>query len=107
MTDAADALRHLVVVLGDQLDPASAALADFDPTRDAVWMAEVAHEATHAWSTQARIAVFLAAMRQFRDALRARGWRVEYRALDTHTHATLEDALAAALRLTEVPLRRA
>ena len=97
MTDAADAIRHLVVVLGDQLDPASAALADFDPTRDAVWMAEVAHEATHAWSTQARIAVFLAAMRQFRDALRARGWRVEYRALDTHRHATLEDALAADL----------
>lgn len=90
-------VRHLVVVLGDQLDARSAAFDDFDPARDAVWMAEVAHEATQVWSTQPRIAVFLAAMRHFRDALRARGWRVAYRALDTHAHATLEDALAADL----------
>jgi deoxyribodipyrimidine photolyase-related protein len=57
-------------------------------------MAEVAHEAEHVWSTQPRITIFLAAMRHFRDALRARGWRVVYRALDEHTHATLEDCLA-------------
>ncbi|UAY75093.1 MULTISPECIES: cryptochrome/photolyase family protein [Pseudoxanthomonas] len=102
---AGPGVRHLVVVLGDQLDPDSAALHDFDPDRDAVWMAEVAHEASHVWSTQPRIALFLAAMRHFRDALRARGWRVEYRALDTHDFATLEDALAhdlAALRPDKV-----
>jgi deoxyribodipyrimidine photolyase-related protein len=96
-TGAAAPVRHLVVVLGDQLDPDSAAFDDFDPARDAVWMAEVAHEATQVWSTQARIAMFLAAMRHFRDALCARGWRVEYRALDEHPHATLEAALAADL----------
>ncbi|MBN8213804.1 MAG: cryptochrome/photolyase family protein [Xanthomonadales bacterium] len=95
-------IRNLVVVLGDQLDADSAAFAGFDPACDAVWMAEVAHEATQVWSTKARIAMFLAAMRHFRDALIARGWRVEYRALDTHafaTHAltTLEAALAADL----------
>jgi deoxyribodipyrimidine photolyase-related protein len=90
-------VRNLVVVLGDQLDPDSAAFEGFDARRDAVWMAEVAHEANQVWSTQPRIAVFLAAMRHFRDALRARGWQVHYRALDTHDHATLEAALAADL----------
>jgi len=87
-------VRHLIVVLGDQLDAESTVFADFDPARDAVWMAEVAHEATQVWSGKPRIAVFLAAMRHFRDALRARGFVVHYRALDTHDAATLEEALA-------------
>lgn len=98
-------LRNLVLVLGDQLDLESAAFDGFEPARDAVWMAEVAHEAGQVWSTQARIAVFLAAMRKFRDALRARGWTVHYRALDAHDAPTLEAALAedlAALRPARV-----
>lgn len=86
--------RHLVVVLGDQLDADSAVFDDFDPALDVVWMAEVDHEATQVFSTRARIAVFLAAMRHFRDALLARGIRVEYRALGTHAFDTLEAALA-------------
>ncbi|MBW8311152.1 MAG: cryptochrome/photolyase family protein, partial [Rhizobium sp.] len=90
-------LRHLVLVLGDQLDRGSAVFDDFDPATDVVWMAEVAHEATQVWSTQPRIAVFLAAMRAFRDELRARGWTVHYRALGEHEHPTLEAALAADL----------
>ncbi|KFN46891.1 cryptochrome/photolyase family protein [Arenimonas metalli] len=90
----ADSLRNLVLVLGDQLDAGSAVFDDFDPARDAVWMAEVAHEATQVWSTKPRIAIFLAAMRQFRDALRARGFTVHYRALDEHAHPDLESALA-------------
>jgi deoxyribodipyrimidine photolyase-related protein len=90
-------LRHLVLVLGDQLDADSSVFDDFDPACDAVWMAEVAHEATQVWSTQPRIAIFLAAMRHFRDALRARGFTVHYRALDEHAHPTLEAALAADL----------
>ncbi len=76
------AVRRLVVMLGDQLDPNSAALEGFDARRDAVWMAEVAEESTHVWSHKARIAVFLAAMRHYRDALRKRGLRVLYRQLD-------------------------
>ncbi len=90
----AEPLRNLVLVLGDQLDADSAAFDGFEPARDAVWMAEVAGEAGRVWSTQARIAVFLAAMRQFRDVLRARGWTVHYRALDGHEAPTLEAALA-------------
>ncbi len=74
-------MRNLVLILGDQLDEESAAFDDFDAKQDIVWMAEVAHESTKVWSTKPRIAVFLAAMRHFRDALRERGWRVVYREL--------------------------
>ena len=76
------ALRHLVLVLGDQLDEDSSAFDGFDPAQDAVWMAEVIEESTHVWSSQPRTALFLAAMRHFAQALRARGWPVHYRALD-------------------------
>ncbi|MGL6289391.1 MAG: cryptochrome/photolyase family protein, partial [Silanimonas sp.] len=87
-------LRHFVLVLGDQLNLDSAAFDGFDPAQDAVWMAEVAHESTQVWSTKPRIAVFLAAMRHARDALRAKGFPVHYRELDGHEATTLEVALA-------------
>jgi deoxyribodipyrimidine photolyase-related protein len=35
-------VRHLVLILGDQLDAQSSALQGFDPAQDVVWMAEVA-----------------------------------------------------------------
>lgn len=75
-------MRNLVLVLGDQLNRDSAAFDGWDASQDVVWMAEVAGEATHVWNHKARIAVFLAAMRHFRDALRDEGVRVEYRELD-------------------------
>ncbi len=74
-------LRNLVVILGDQLDERSAAFDGFDPAADAVWMAEVAHESEKVWVAKPRIAIFLAAMRHFRDTLGKRGWRVFYRSL--------------------------
>ncbi|HEY9144040.1 MAG TPA: cryptochrome/photolyase family protein [Arenimonas sp.] len=89
-----ESLRHLVLVLGDQLDRDSAVFDDFDPATDAVWMAEVDHEATQVWSGKPRIALFLAAMRRFRDELRERGWTVHYRCLGEHDAASLEQALA-------------
>jgi deoxyribodipyrimidine photolyase-related protein len=51
--------RALVVVLGDQLDPDSAAFDGLDPSCDVVWMAEAREESTHVWSHKVRIAVFL------------------------------------------------
>ena len=69
-----DRVRHLVLVLGDQLDEASSAFAGFDPAQDVVWMAEVAGESTHVWSAKQRIAVFLSAMRHFVQSVRQRGW---------------------------------
>jgi len=75
-------VRHLVIVLGDQLDAQSSALQGFDATQDVVWMAEVAEESTHVWSAKQRIAVFLSAMRHFAEDLRARGLPLSYTALD-------------------------
>ncbi len=88
-------LRHLVLVLGDQLDPDSAAFDGFDPAQDAIWMAEVLEESTHVWSSKPRIALFLSAMRHYRDAQRARGRTVHYTALDDAV-----PSLAAALAAT-------
>jgi deoxyribodipyrimidine photolyase-related protein len=87
-------LRRLVVILGDQLDPDSAVLDGVDPACDALWMAEVAAESEHVWSHKARIAVFLSAMRHFRDAQLAAGRNVHYSALGEHGSPTLAAALA-------------
>ncbi|MGQ0801532.1 MAG: cryptochrome/photolyase family protein [Pseudomarimonas sp.] len=79
--------RHLVLVLGDQLDAASAAFAGFDPAQDRIWMAEVAGESSKVWSSKPRTLMFLAAMRHYALELRARGWPLSYREL------TLEGAI--------------
>jgi deoxyribodipyrimidine photolyase-related protein len=75
-------VRNLVIVLGDQLDDHSSALAGFDLAQDLVWMAEVAEESTHVWSAKQRITVFLSAMRHFAQQLRAQGLPVLYTPLD-------------------------
>ena len=94
--------RSLVIILGDQLDRAGAAFDGFDRSRDRVWMAEVAEESTHVWTHKARIAVFLSAMRHFRDRLAAEGLEVDYTELAAAPQAgepaTLAEALAESLR---------
>ena len=75
--------RHLVVVLGDQLNADSAAFDGFDRECDAVLMMEVAEEARYVPQHKIRLALFFSAMRHFRRALEDRGYRVHY--------ATLED----------------
>lgn len=90
--------RALIIVLGDQLDLNASGLDGFDPDQDRVWMAEVNEESTHVWSSQPRIAMFLAGMRHFAQALRARNWRVSYRQLDDGRDiATLAQALTQAI----------
>ena len=76
-------IRDLIVILGDQLDRESPLFETFDSRLDRVWMAEVIEESNHVWSHKARIAVFLGAMRHFRDELRMRGWTVEYRQINS------------------------
>jgi deoxyribodipyrimidine photolyase-related protein len=94
-------MRHLVLVLGDQLNRDSAAFDGFDAARDRVWMSETPHETTHVWCHRLRIAFFLAAMRRFRDALRAEGMAVDYAELAPHARddrgTTFGDRLALAL----------
>lgn len=75
-------LRRLVLVLGDQLWLGNPALAGFDPAQDAVLMIEAPGEAAQVWSHQARIAVFLSAMRHFRQTLQQQRWPLRYVALD-------------------------
>ena len=89
--------RHLVLILGDQLDEASTAFDGFDPEQDKVLMVEAFEESTHVWSHKIRTALFLSAMRHFAESLRQRGWPVDYRALDTHGDKTLADGLLAAI----------
>ncbi len=87
--------RHLVVVLGDQLNRDASAFDGFDAAQDIVWMAEASDESTHVWSSQQRITLFLAAMRHFAQALRDEGLALDYRELH---EGSLGAALADALR---------
>jgi deoxyribodipyrimidine photolyase-related protein len=102
-------LRHLVLVLGDQLDLDAVAFDGYDDAHDAVWMAEVAEESTHVWSSKPRTVMFLAAMRHFAQALRAAGRQVHYTRLDdlanlgslqAQLHADIERLRPARLVMT-------
>ena len=103
---ATEPLRHLVVVLGDQLDENSSAFDGFDKSQDAVWMAEVAEESTHVWSSKQRIALFLSAMRHFAAAVTAREWSVHYSKLDdvSNTHTLAGELRATIERLQPASL---
>ncbi len=89
--------RHLVFILGDQLDEASSAFDGFDPAQDRVLMVEAFEESTHVWSHKIRTTLFLSAMRHFAESLRQRGWPVDYRALESHGDKTLVGGLLAAM----------
>ena len=75
-------MATLRLVLGDQLSPAIASLADIDPARDVVLMCEVAEEATYVPHHRKKIAFVFSAMRHFAGELRARGLVVDYVRLD-------------------------
>ena len=90
--------RDLVLVLGDQLSASSPTLTQLDQATGSVLMIEAPGEASHVWSHKARIALFIAAMRHFRDELRARGFTVHYIALGDSSEAGLPARLGEALR---------
>jgi deoxyribodipyrimidine photolyase-related protein len=78
---------RIIVVLGDQLDAHSPALATADPEHDHIVMMEVAEESSHVPSHRARTVLFLSAMRHFAARLRepgvhAQGFQVTYSRLD-------------------------
>jgi deoxyribodipyrimidine photolyase-related protein len=92
-------MRHLILILGDQLNRDSAVWDDFDPQVDAVWMAEVERESTKVWNHKARIVVFLASMRHFAESLRQEGMTVHYRRLDDpENHGDFMMELEAAVK---------
>lgn len=81
-SDKAMKLRHLVIVLGDQLDGQSAAFDGFDPEQDAILQMEVREEASYVPQHKRRLVYFFAAMRHFRDEQRTAGRTVYYAELD-------------------------
>ncbi|WDQ18373.1 cryptochrome/photolyase family protein [Rhodopirellula sp. P2] len=93
-------IRHLVLVLGDQLNHDSDAFTDFDPISDRVWMAENDEEATHVWSHQTRLVGFFSPMRHFRDELIQRGFDVIYHELSGDRRKARESSFASVLRKT-------
>ena len=72
----------LVPILGDQLTPGIASLRDLDPAVTTVLMMEVADETTYVRHHKKKLAYILSAMRHHADALRERGWAVDYVKLD-------------------------
>lgn len=91
-------MRHVVLVLGDQLSFTSPALEGFDPAQDSVLMIEAPGEATAVWSHKARIAIFLSAMRHFMNRVADHGWPIDYVRLDDPDEPTFGSRLRAALR---------
>jgi deoxyribodipyrimidine photolyase-related protein len=102
-------MRHVVLVLGDQLTFSSLALEGFDPEQDCILMIEAPGESTEVWSHKARIAIFLSAMRHFIHEVSERGWPFVYVQLDESAEpsfgARLRDVLCRfrpqALRMVE------
>ena len=95
-------LRHLILVLGDQLNHDASALTDFDAQQDAVWMAEVDEESTHVKSAKQRTTLFLSAMRHFAADLRQKKWRLLYTTIDAHDNVgTLAGELDKAIATTQ------
>ena len=91
--------RHLILILGDQLDEKSSAFDGIDPAQDVVLMVEALEESTHVWSHKIRTTLFLSAMRHFAQALQQRTvpLRVDYRSLDKEGDSTLAAGLLAAI----------
>ncbi len=89
--------RHLVLILGDQLNFDNPALEGFDPKLDAIFMVEATDEATKVWSHKARIVLFLSAMRHFHKSLLCRyssSLKIFYFKLGEHGYETLTAAWA-------------
>ncbi len=75
-------MSRLILILGDQLSPDIAALAEADRDRDIVVMAEVVDEAGYVRHHPKKIAFLFSAMRKFALSLEADGWTVAYTRLD-------------------------
>ena len=90
--------RHLVWVLGDQLDATSAAFDGFDPAQDAVLMVEARRAATYIPQHRAKLVLFFSAMRHFAAEQEAPGRLVHYSRLDAPgNHGTLTGAARRAM----------
>ena len=74
--------QRLCLVLGDQLSFDLPSLTALEQQRGTVLMVEVMEEATYVPHHPQKIILIFSAMRHFAQALRDRGWRVQYVTLD-------------------------
>lgn len=88
----------LVLVLGDQLQPNHPLLADADPARTRILMAEVPAEVGRHPNHRSRVLLFLGAMRAFARARRDEGWDVTYQRIGDAEHADLPAFVRACVR---------
>ena len=89
--------HQLILVLGDQLDRESAALAACGKDRDVVLMIEARAESQRIQSHQVRTTLFLSAMRHHAVWLEAQGYKVDYVRIDRPEAASFATALTAAI----------
>jgi deoxyribodipyrimidine photolyase-related protein len=89
--------HQLILILGDQLDRESAALAACDRKRDRILMIEARNESERVPSHQARTALFLAAMRHHADWLEQQGFALDYVRIGQPDAASFDSALRAAI----------
>lgn len=98
-------VRHLHLVLADQLDLNSVVFEGFDAETDAVWMAEVEEGEYHEWCHKLRVAFSLSAMRHFRSTLEETGKQVHYTALSARAEDDRGASLSEVLRRDVEQLR--
>ena len=91
-------IRHLVLILGDQLDLDASGLDGFDAKKDRILMVEAMAESTEVPSSKQRTAVFLSAMRHFGEELKAQKMPLHYLKLDDPENVgTIEGELSKAI----------
>jgi deoxyribodipyrimidine photolyase-related protein len=91
-------MKSLRFLLGDQLTATISSLADCDPARDVILMAEVMGEGTYVRHHKQKIVLVLSAMRHFASELEKLGFTVDYVRLDDPANSgTLEGELRRAV----------
>lgn len=86
------------VILGNQLFPAEHLPP---PERSVVFMAEDFSLCTYTRHHKKKLVLFLAAMRNYADALRSQGYDVRYHALEDNDDSSYEEKLTATLEATK------
>jgi deoxyribodipyrimidine photolyase-related protein len=93
-------IRHLRLVLGDQLSFENPVLQEGDPEHDLVLMAEVVEETRYVRHNRHKLVLVLSAMRHFARELESAGWRVRYMDLGSQC-PSLFDALVRTVEDTQ------
>ncbi|CAA9257350.1 MAG: hypothetical protein AVDCRST_MAG42-2542 [uncultured Chthoniobacterales bacterium] len=84
-------LKQTVWILGDQLSPEHAALAQTNPRESRVLMVESKARGSALRYHQLKLVLIYSAMRHFAAELRAQGWQVDYQQIEGA--GTFEDGL--------------